>query len=288
MERELWPALYHRVLAVGATIQVRYVTFQPHVLVLILLWAALHDRPLSWACQPRHWSTTRLRPARLPSQSTLTRRLRSIAVGVLMRTLADQLRETVPPRLVQVLDGKPLPVGGASQDPEARCGRGAGMRAKGYKLHAVWSHRPMPEAWSIESLNVCETKAAEQLLPTLPGGGGYLLGDGEYDASPVYDAAGRAGYQLLAPRENPSAGLGHCYQSPYRLRAIALWSTSFGQALYALRGTIERSFGNATSFGGGLGPLPAWVRRRHRVWYWVWAKLLINGVRITKRQRLTA
>jgi hypothetical protein len=49
---------------------------------------------------------------------------------------------------------------------------------------------------------------------------------------------------------------------------------------------IEQSFGNLTSFGGGLGPLPAWVRRPHRVVVWVAAKLLINLDRqIQLRQR---
>ena len=37
------------------------------VLLLTLLWAALHDRPVSWACQPAHWKTTRLQPPRWPS-----------------------------------------------------------------------------------------------------------------------------------------------------------------------------------------------------------------------------
>jgi len=31
---------------------------------------------------------------------------------------------------------------------------------------------------------------------------------------------------------------------------------------------------------GGLGPLPAWVRGLERVRTWVWAKPLINAVRI--------
>ena len=33
-------------------------------------------------------------------------------------------------------------------------------------------------------------------------------------------------------------------------------------------------------FGGGLSPLPAWVRHRNRVWLWTSAKLLINAERI--------
>jgi hypothetical protein len=284
MERELWPRIDHTVMATGTSIRQAHVTFQPHIIVLTFLWAALHDRPQGWACRPENWSTTTPGPAGLPWESALGRRLRSLAVGVLMRAIADRLRDVLPPRSVHALDGKPLPVGGASHDSDARDGHGAGKIAKGYKLHAVRGGRPMPEAWSVEPLNVCETKAAEALLPELAGrGGGYLLADGEYDADAVFDAAGAVGYQLVAPREDPGAGLGHRRQSPYRLRCIELLRGTvgaagslrdriergfgaFGRELHALRGRIERSFGNATSFAGGLGPLPAWVRRRHRVW----------------------
>ena len=259
MELELWPQLYHLVMAVGGSIRQVNVSYQPHILVLVHLWAALHDRPACWACDPRHWKTTTLQPGRLPAPSTLSRRLRSLAVGVLMRTLATRLRDVVPPRLVQILDGKPLPVGGASHDPDARNGHGAGKIAKGYKLHAVWSNRPMPEVCSITPLNVAETKAAEQLLPELAdcGGGGYVLGDGEYDANPVFDAAGAAGYQLVAPCEDPKAGLGHRRQSPYRLRCIELLQGDFGKSLYAMRGAIERSFSLSLSLSW-LGDLLRW------------------------------
>ena len=43
--------------------------------------------------------------------------------------------------------------------------------------------------------------------------------------------------------------------------------------------SIERSFGNASAFAGGLAPLPAWVRGLARVRTWVWAKLIINAIR---------
>jgi len=81
-------------------------------------------------------------------------------------------------------------------------------------------------------------------------------------------------------------GSGKHYQSPYRLRSIALIRTDFGKALYRLRNTIECSFGNAGAFGGGLSPLPAWVRGLARVRSWVWAKLLINGIRIVTKHHL--
>ena len=81
MERELWPPLYRLLRATAKDFHQKYVQYQPWVLVAVLLWTALHDRPVSWACQRRHGSTTTLRPWTLPSASTLSRRLDGVAVG---------------------------------------------------------------------------------------------------------------------------------------------------------------------------------------------------------------
>jgi DDE family transposase len=280
MERELWPLLYHHVQAVAKDLSQKYVQHQPWVLVAVLLWAALHDRTLSWACQRRHWSTTTLKPVRLPSPSTLSRRLYTVGTGLFLRALEQRLRDTRDPQLVAFLDGKPLPVSRVSSDPDAKVGRGASGMAKGYKLHAVWAGRAMPEAWEVTPLNVHELVVAERLVDQL-GYGGYLLGDGNYDSGPLAERALRRGYQLVAPLPE-NAGQGHRPQSAARLRNRDLLAGEFGRELYRLRGGIERSFGNATAFAGGLGPLPAWVRRLHRVRTWVWAKLLINAVRILR------
>jgi hypothetical protein len=280
MERELWPPLYCLLRDVAKDFHQKYVQFQPWVLVAVMLWAALHDRPVSWACQKRHWSTTTLKPRRLPSPSTLSRRIDSVGVGLLWRALEQRLRDSGTPALVAFVDGKPLPVGGNSKDPDARFGRGAGCIAKGYKLHAIWSTRPVPEAWTVTPLDANEKALAEQLVEQLHGGG-YLLGDGNYDASYVYDAAMARGYQLVTPcRKAKNPGSGKHYQSPHRLRSMDILRGDFGKALYKARTAIERSFGHAGSFGGGLGPLPSWVRGLPRVRTWVWAKLLINAVRI--------
>ena len=50
--------------------------------------------------------------------------------------------------------------------------------------------------------------------------------------------------------------------------------------LYGLRREAERRFGNLVSLGGGLSPLPAWVRRLSRVRLWVGGTVFINAVRI--------
>jgi len=286
MERELWPRLYHLVMGAGESFRVADVTYQPHVIVLVLLWAALHDRPMGWACDERNWSTTALRPATIPSASTVSRRLRRLDTAMFLRRVVARLRAAAP--LVSAVDGKALPVGGASGDPDARWGWGAGGGwAKGYKLYALWGARPVPEAYRVYPMNRSENEVAGELAAEARGGG-YLLGDGLYDASPTFDAAGAAGYQLVAPREDPGAGLGHRYQSPFRLRCIDLMRSDFGEDLYSRRSDVERAFAELTSFGGGLAPLPAWVRHEHRVWMWVSAKILINGERVLRNKRLAA
>ncbi len=284
MERELWPLLYHALEEVGADFSQKYAQHSPRAIVAVLLWAALHDRPLCWACDPKHWDTTRLRPGRLPSPSTVSRRLRSLAVGLLLRALEERLRGTGRQALVSYVDGKPLPVGSRSKDPDARP---KGPLGPGYKLHTVWTTQPVPATWEVTAAGVGEAPVAQRLVG-LAGGAGYLLADGNYDSGPLADAAAAAGYQLVAHPWRPNSGKGHRPQSPHRLRSIELAGTDFGRRLYALRGQVERCYGNAVSFGGGLAPLPAWVRRQHRVHCWVAAKLLINGTRIVRKQGLAA
>ena len=85
MERELWPRLYHLLMEVGRTLRITDVTYQPHTVLLVFFWAALHDRPVCWACVERNWATTTSRPFRLPSPATLSRRLRRVDIAMLMR-----------------------------------------------------------------------------------------------------------------------------------------------------------------------------------------------------------
>jgi hypothetical protein len=286
MERELWPVLFSYLRRTAEDVQQKYVQLQPWVIVATLLWAALHDRPVSWACDPGNWSTTRLRPLQIPSETTMSRRVDNVGTGLFWRQLEQYLRRSNQPALLAFIDGKPLPVGGSSKDPDARAGRAVGGMAKGYKLHAIWSNGVLPETWETTPMNVSEKTVAKRLIPQLHGRG-YLLGDGDYDASHLYDLAFAHRYQLIAPhRKAKKPGSGGHYQSPHRLCSIELLHHAYGQQLYQARRQIERDFGNATSFGGGLAPLPAWVRGQDRVRTWLWAKLLINAARILKHNDL--
>jgi hypothetical protein len=281
MERELWPELYRAVKKVGGQVRQKGVRYQPWVLALVYLWAAIHDRPAAWACVAKHW-TTQQRPIVLPSASTISRRVYCVSMGVFWRKLEEPMNATGQNGVLSFLDGKPLAVGNSSKDPDARPGRAAGGFGKGYKLHAIQGNRDLPEAWEVTPMNASESIVAQQLVPQTQGGG-YLLADGGYDSGPLFDRAWKYGYQMLVPCENARAGHGHRRQSVPRLRSIALFQSQFGQGLLALRIRVEQAFGNLTTFAGGLAPLPTWVRRSHRVRTWVWAKLFINA---TRRRRL--
>ncbi len=286
MERKLWTRLYPIVVAVCQRISHPKVVFTDRWILLVYFWAVLHDRATAWACQRINWPDD-LGPARLPSQPTMSRRLRTPHIQWALALILEHLRGDPDKGLLKCIDGKPLPVGGASKDPDAHWGRGTRGLMKGYKLFALWGLGPVPLAWEVRSADRSESTEADRLIPHL-GGCGYLLGDAIYDCNRLYDLAMRHNHQLIAPPKRPGKGLGHCSQSPHRLRGLELLASPFGQALYAARDDIERNFGHLSSFGGGLSGLPSWVRRLGRVGMWVQAKLIINGIRALLQQRLTA
>jgi hypothetical protein len=279
MERELWRTLYMLALMFDKPWgHWRYSTAE---VLGVYFWAVVHDRPTSWATDPIEWPDD-LRPTWLPPQSTMSRRLRRPEAVELM-TAVEQYLVTllaIGQYLVHMIDAKALPVSEVSRDPDIGRGRGTGGFQKGYKFYAIWSGGPMPLAWGLAPMNVSEKTMARRLIPTLPGGG-YLLGDPEYDANPLYDLAAEAGFQLVAKkrRDRGRGGLGHRRQSPGRLRSIELLETKFGRELFNQRNAIECRFGTLTATAGGLAPLPAWVRHFNRVRNWVQAKIVAAGVR---------
>ena len=277
MERELWKLLY----CIATKLDKRWGRWKYSTsdIVVVYLWSVVNDRPMSWVVVRAHWPDD-LRPRVLPTQSTLSRRMRHSDVQQLMTEIEHTWLALlgVASMLIRRIDGKPLAVSNVSKDPDARFGRGAGGMQNGYKFHAVWAGGPLPLAWGLTAMNVSEKTMARQLIPTLPGGG-YLLGDPEYDCNALFDLAHESGHQLFTPKRQKHRGLGHRRQSPYRLRSIELMRGQFGKTLYRFRRQIERDFGNLVSFGGGLTCLPPWVRRFPRVRNWLNAKLLLNAAR---------
>jgi hypothetical protein len=285
MEGELWKRLYAMVMDIGKEIDCPNKQIHTVWIVLTFLWAVLHDRPVSWACQMKNWPAG-LRWCHPPSPATMSRRLRACCEEEFFQKLEQCLREVFPQAWVKWIDARPLPVGGNTKDKQARFGRGAGLNAKGYKLYMLGDAYQAVESWQVQPMNVSEKRVAVELFEPLEGEG-YVVGDGEYDANVLYDSAAAHGFQLVANKRKGEE-LGHRRQSPYRLRALELISHPFGQALLRQRSDIERYFGQMSNFGGGLSPLPNWVRTLGRVRLWVQGKIIINTVRIAIKQRLIA
>jgi hypothetical protein len=252
------------------------------VIVAVYFWAVIHDRSIWWACVAGHW-TGRARPRRLPSQSQMSRRLRTPSVRRLIDALEERvLRAGRPAPLACAMDGKPLPVGPNSHDRNATWGYGAGGRAKGYKLHLLMALGGTVIAWRVAPMNRDEREMARRMLRSACLSG-YILADALFDANHLHELASRHGGQLVAPRRMGShRGLAAGRHSQARLRCKNLLENTvspFGRELHHLRDGIERRFGYLSSTGGLLTHLPAWVRTYPRVRLWVQAKLVLAELR---------
>ena len=284
MELELWTEISQAICHAQRNFKFnRRDRYRTSLIARVHLWATLHDRPTVWGCERKNW-TGKTCPEKLPDQSTMSRRLRRDDFEMFLQAVQQRLNGKACQHLVKVIDGKPLELPNHTSDPDAAWGRGVSRMSIGYKLHAIFSGNPRPDAFVITSLDICEKQMAARMIKRV-GGTGYLLADGHYDASWLYDLCRYCDYLLISPRARPGTGIGHHYQSPQRLRSIELLEppgaiNEFGPSLYRQRTGIEREFSQLTCFGAGLGALPSWVRRIWRVRNWVWAKLLINAARI--------
>ena len=188
-----------------------------------------------------------------------------------------------------MIDGKPLPVGGASGDREAKAGRAVGGCASGYKLHAILSPQGELADWQVEPMNVDERAVAAKLIPDA-GIGGYLVADANHDSNPLHALCDTLGeLHLATPRRygRTAKGVGHGPQTAGRRRLVErlVHPSGFAQDLLEARGAVERHFANLSNWGGGPGPLPAWVRTLNRVRRWVAAKLALAAVKRQPAER---
>jgi Transposase DDE domain len=292
MELELWSETSAAISAIASNWK-RHPRDQHSTALIVRVyhWACLHDRPVSWACKSVNWERS-VRPADLPDQSTMSRRTRRADFEEFLKQVGKRMNGKPDPAMVKIVDGKPLELPNHTSDPDATWSRGVSRTAVGYKLHAIFSGNPMPDAFAITTLNVCEKQMAARMIKRA-GGFGYLLADAHFDASWLYDDCHAHNHQLLCPRAKPGTGEGHHYISPHRRRAIAMLEVPqavnrFGRDLYEQRTGIERDFSQLVCFGAGLGALPTWVRRIWRVRHWVFNKLLINAARIRIARRRAA
>ena len=256
--------------------------FSDQEIVNVYYWAVLHDRPTRWACDPRHWPLRRHRP-RLPSEATMSRRLRSASVRSLLAALEQRVVPPKQPGLYWMIDGKPLPISGCSKDRQAGYGRAANCKAKGYKIHAIVAPEGGIAAWRIAPMNKDERVMATRLVRTAAIQG-YLVGDSNYDSNPLHEICSAQGQLQLVTRRRHAGkrGLGHHKQTAGRLRSVALLENpdpAFGEQLLEDRSAIERRFAHMTNWGGSMTCLPPWVRTHRRVHRWVQAKLVLTALK---------
>lgn len=286
MEHQLWKQIVVEVQRLDKSRRRSENAYTDGEIVLTWFWAVIHDRPASWACQRVNWPI-HLRRRRIPSDSRLSRRLRTASVRQLLEQVEASVLAPQGQGLVWLVDGKPLPVSKVTKDRQAGPYKGA----KGYKLHALVDATGSVKAWRITPLGKDEKEMARRLLQQASLQG-YVVADGNYDSSALYEfCEERGNLQLLTPLRASPGGKRRKSQAPGRRRSIErqdglrAQDKPFVTDLFRQRGDIERHFGNLTSWGGGLTHLPPWARTHRRVHRWVQAKLILNALRCRSRQR---
>ena len=296
MERELWIVLKWGLRRLPRRWP-RNAVYHNNEIIAVLLWAALHNKPISWACRRSSWPVQAWRQ-RLPDQSTMSRRLRCPGVWQDLRLLLDRIQsrwgDASGHGCTFIIDGKPLPVSNISGDPDAARGWGAGIYARGYKLHAIIDTESRLIDFEVCSLNTAESVVARGMvcgLDTEPPA--EMLADSGYDSNALHRVCEERGFQLIAPRRRPGTDLGWVKggHAAGRLRSIEMTEgagCAWERVHRFVRLGVERYFGTLASASTGLFALPPWVRRIHRVRAWVAAKLAINAARTAWRRENAA
>ncbi len=281
MERSIFLHIRRTLRTLGKRRINRRFTFTDAAILEVYLFAALCERPVSWACDPQHWPRG-FRRGPLPSASAVSRRMRTPSVDRLLERLRRKLESHDGHQVVAIVDGKALPIGPHSHDKQSGYGRAASSKARGYKLHAITTIAGRVLAWRVTPMQTSEGVMARRMVRELAHDG-YLLGDANYDLNKPFDAALDREIQLVTPRRyGRKCGLGHCRHSPARLRSKEILEedvTGFGRGLMRSRWSVERFFGTLSSHATGLSHLPHWIRSWRRVHNWVRAKLVIYAAR---------
>lgn len=277
MDDQLLLQVYHRLFAPGKVCRPAGCVYSDSIIVLVHFLAVLRVRSMLWAHDKRNWP---LWMRRLPclSYSQLMRRLKGRPVRERIARLYTEYRGQLPDSAEKFCDGKPLPVGGCSKDPDARPGRlpGGGW-GRGYRLHVITDACGAVDLFTVTGLDAGEPTVMRRLVALADLRGVTLRGDSNYDSNDLYAAVAARGGRLIAPRKKPHTGLGHHRQHPDRLWAIAeLEQTE--QSMRAHRRErihVEQTLGHVSNLPFGLGPLPNCVRRHRRVALWTLSKLTL-------------
>lgn len=259
--------------------------YSDRLIVKMYFWVVEHDRPLFWACDRSNYNSL-MRPTTLPSVSQFCKRLKTERVEAMIQRVFVRLAARDQPAEMAFIDGKALPISESSKDPDARTGRGNGRFSLGYKLHALADSSCRIRAFRVRPMNEGEPPIAREFLVGHIPRGTLVMADANYDGKALYSAVGARDATLLTPqkRNNRTAG-SRRKTSPERCVVIRMWEEYPEEmwALYGKRTQIERVFSALSCCSGGLGPLPAWVRRLERVTRWVTAKIALYNARVSLR-----
>ena len=258
--------------------------FPDWLVVAMFLWAAWHDRCLSWACDRSHYGRL-FRPRKLPSVSQFTRRVKTARCQQVLRLVHEELSEMHLSSPVSYFDGKPLLVGAASKDRDARRGYAVGSFAKGYKLHAWATEDGRIPLYCVTGLHAGECPVAEALCALLPplGPHSVVLADTNYDDRDLHKALGARGGVLVSPLKKqrqfpPEKGRHEVtlrQMGPGRRELVSAWARTPHLVRFVLKGRarVENIFSRVTF--AGLGHLPPFVRGAGRVTRWAGGKLIL-------------
>src|ERR1700743_326872 len=107
METRLYRRLAQFILQVGHP-RAERTRVHDHLIILVLLWAYLHDRSVSWACDADNWPKELDHP--LPSSATMSRRCRRLGVSQLLERVMQKLIDLFPESIFNSIDSMPLRV----------------------------------------------------------------------------------------------------------------------------------------------------------------------------------
>jgi len=289
MERSQWSVLRQVLRSVTRSMpRLRRARYSDFLIGCLYFWAVLHDRPMTWALDRRHYNRT-FRPRKpLPSISQLNRRVAAERFQFILQRVHERLAGDSRFKGL-VIDGQALCVSPVSQDRDARSGHIPGGMGKGYKLHvAVASDGTIP-VFSVMPLNTHETRVAAEMLAIglrHDLNGVLVMADGNYDWHVFHKfVARRGGFLITRPRGRARHPVTRRQMGPSRRLLIDLWDRypRLMRKVYHHRKHVERRFGNLASVPGLLGTLPKFVRGLPRVRRHVGAKIcLYHAHRLAK------
>ena len=195
-------------------------TFNARTILMVGLRAIMHDRPFRRACHAAHWPRS-LRPPGLPHPSTFSCRWRSGPIQQERARMQQRVQQRLPRRgRLAAIDGRPLMVGGASKDRQAKAGRAIGGFARGYKFHTLMDETGAFVCFQVHSMNIAEQTVAQSLLKEAPPRLKRILGDEIHDSIPLHRVAHATRRRLYTPLRQGRVGR---RRQPQRLRLCSVY-----------------------------------------------------------------